>query len=371
MVNTSIILPKVNETVAVVSAHVTNTVTQNIAPVFTPDQAPLWLNILIYMQMYQWELLAAILPTIYLVIVKLFGFPLLQRWSQEVVIILYPTKAKFYKLVTEDQPYFSVKNGVYWRSNPLINVNNQPHKFMGKKGDKSKICHAEVIIDNQPALCGMTKKEHAKIQNNIEQNYNTLQIFTHAINQSVYDMKRRDSKTDELTNSDHKLKPAPRHGIWIMRNFLQHFHRHWEIIIDPNGTLYELRAVKQRQQFSISLWHTLGVTQLHIKQVEDNTQEIESATGGNNARQQLVTVPITNQFVVSQIKFVKAYQNFSANAAYRICKRMKKIEANFYYWASGSFNMVPIIVVIGAMACVGLVFYMFMGGNHSLGPMPK
>jgi len=317
------------------------------------QEVPLWANILIYMAMYQWYLLAAILPTIYLVVVKLFGFPLLQRWSQEVIIILYPTRVKFYKLVNEEQPYFGAKNGLYWRSNPLTNVNTG-HAFKPTKKDK-KICE----------LCQEAKIFHKKIETKVEHNYNTIQVFTHAINQAVYDMERRGSKTDELTNSEHKVRPIPRHGVWIMKNPIQHFHRHWEIVIDPSGKLYELRPVKQRQQFSVSLWHTLGITMLKEVQVE---KTVESEQAGGTSKQQLIALSVTNQFVVEQIAFVKEYQNFSANAAYRICKRMRKLESNFYYWASGSFNILPIIIMGGAIGCVVLVLYMFHGGG--VGPMP-
>lgn len=331
------------------------------------QEVPLWANILIYMAMYQWYLLAAILPTIYLVVVKLFGFPLLQRFSQEVIIILYPTRVKMYKLVNEEQPYFGAKNGLYWRSNPLTNV-NQSHKFTTMKGDKSGRClHILEETEEGVKTCNLTKKEHKKIENKVEHNYNTIQIFTHAINQAVYDMERRGSKTDELTNSEHKLKPIPRHGVWIMKNPLQHFHRHWEIVVDPSGKLYELRPVNQRQQFSISLWHTLGITMLKKVQVE---KQVESEQAGGTSKQQLIALSVTNQFVVEQIGFVKEYQNFSANAAYRICKRMRKLEGNFDYWASGNFNILPIIILGGAIGCVVLVLYMFHGGGPSLGPMP-
>src|ERR1700747_486733 len=110
------------------------------------SQVPLWLNILVYMTMYQWYLLATILPLTYFVLVRLFGFPLLQRWSQEIVITLYPTKAKFSKLTSQYQPYFAYKTGVYWLANPLHNVDDNP---------------------------------------------NQIHVYTHAINQPVYAMNRR------------------------------------------------------------------------------------------------------------------------------------------------------------------------------------
>lgn len=365
MVNTSIILPKVNATVQAVSEHVVNTITQTTAPVFTPEQAPLWLNILIYMQMYQWFLLAAILPTIYLVIVRLFGFPLLQRFNQEVVLVLYPTKVKFGKLVKEYNTYFMFKEGVYWQSNPLHNV-NASHKFKTNKGDKTGRCLEDL---GERGLCGLTKKEHKDISVNVDHNPNELHIVTHAINQEVCSMDRRESKITELLNGEHKIKPIKQHNVWIMRNFFQHFHRHWEIIVDPTGTWYELRAVKNRQQFSVSLWHTLGITLQRIEQVEKEVPVEEG--GGSKTMQSLTTISVTNQIITNQIKFAKEYQNFSANQVYRTCKKMGKIESKFDFWVTGATDWRPIIILAGAAACVGLVLYLLHGSSPTLGPMPK
>lgn len=365
MVNTSIILPKVNATVQAVTEHVTNTISQTAVPVFSPDQAPLWLNILIYMQMYQWELLIAILPTIYLVIVRLFGFPLLQRFNQEVVLVLYPTRVKFGKLVKEYNPYFVFKNGVYWQSTPLHNV-NQYHPFTTKKGDKSGRCLFDL---GEVGLCGLTKKQHKDISLNIRPNPNELHIVTHAINQEVCALERRDSKITELLNGEHKVKSIKSHNVWIMRNFFQHFHRHWEIIVDPTGTWYELRAVKNRQQFSVSLWHTLGVT---LQKIEEVQKEVPIEQGGGTKNvQSLTTISVTNQIITSQLKFAKEYQNFSANQAYRTCKRMGKIESKFPFWVTGQTDWRPIIILVGAAAAIGLVLYMFHGSTPTLGPMPK
>src|SRR6185437_11458887 len=329
-------------------------------------QVPLWANILIYMEMYQYYLLAAILPTIYLVIVRLFGFPLLQRFNQEVVIILYPTKAKFAKLTNNLQPYFNVKTGVYWQSNPLHNV-NQCHKFKGNKALKSDKCQEIIGVDNGiNILCSLTKKQHKHITANIQNNPNEIHIFTHAVNQEVYDMERNPAKLNELVNGDHMIKPMPKHGIWIMKNFFQHFHRHWEIIVDPDGKYYELRPVSQRQQFSVSLWHTIGVTLQRFEQVE-NEVPIE---GSSKHQQKLTTISVTNQIVKNQITFAKEWQNFSANTGYRILKRARRIESKFDFWVTGSWDLRPIIILVGAFACVGLVLYLFHGGGTTLGPMP-
>ena len=328
---------------------------------------PLWANILIYMEMYQYYLLAAILPTIYLVIVRLFGFPLLQRFNQEVVIILYPTKAKFAKLTNNFQPYFNFKNGVYWQSNALHNVNNF-HKFREDKSAKTGKCCAMFLGENnEEMLCNLTKKQHRDIRYNVRPNSNELHIVTHAVNQEVFNMTRNPAKLNELVNGDHKIKPMPGHSIWIMKNFTQHFHRHWEIVVDPEGKYYELRAVPNRQQFSVSLWHTIGVTLQRIETIEN---EIPVEVSGGS-RQKLTTVSITNQMVVSQITFAKEWQNFNANSTYRILQRTKRIENKFDNWVTGAINWMPIIVLGGAVAAIGLVIFLMHGSSPTLGPMPK
>lgn len=283
------------------------------------DQVPWWANVLVFMTEYQWYLLAGIIPTIYLVIVRLFGFPLLQRWSNEVVIMLYPTKATFGKITSQYDPYFGYKKGLYWLANPLSPVGDEP---------------------------------------------NQVHVFTHAVNQPVYAMERRNTKVDEILNNEHKVKQISRHTIWLMKKPKLHFHRHWQLIIDQTGVLYKLVPVPEKQQFNVGLYHTLGI--ILQKQVETETP-IESGEEGSK----LIHMAVTNNLVIQQMKYTQEYQNYSASHAYKICKRLSKIENNYIYWVSGSINPLLIIVLIGAIAAVGLTIFLSHGPSpESLGPMP-
>src|SRR6478736_1623039 len=84
-----------------------------------PDNAPWWLNLFIWMA-YSWQyILIAFIPAFYIAVVQLFGLPLLQRWSKEVVIILHPTTVKFGKIQDEKEPYFAKDKCLYWSATPL------------------------------------------------------------------------------------------------------------------------------------------------------------------------------------------------------------------------------------------------------------
>src|SRR5437867_11274354 len=84
-----------------------------------PDNAPWWLNLFIWMELFWYYILVGFVPAFYIAVTKLFGMPLLQRWSNEVVIMLYPTKVKFGKITQQYDPYFRYKSGVYWLADPL------------------------------------------------------------------------------------------------------------------------------------------------------------------------------------------------------------------------------------------------------------
>ena len=321
-------------------------------PVVTPETAPIGIQILIYMAMYQYYLLALILPTVYLVIVRLFGFPLLQRWKQEVAIILYPTRAKFVKIDNEYQEFFSFKEGAYWRASPISPIPYEEEIPVMRNG-------------KQVILKGGTPR----MRLNVTLPENTIHVYTHGVNQAAYDMVRRETKPDELMNTNHKVRPAKSHGIWIMKNFFKHFHKHWVIIIGPNADVYQLIPVKERQHFTLGLFHSLGI---QMQKVVENTEvqvegdvENESTSG-----QKVVLERITSQTIISKIKHVSENHNFSANTAYRLLKKMNKVERNFVMWITGAFDMRLIVVLAGAAIAVVLVLVMMHGGP-SLGPPPK
>jgi len=337
-----------------------------VVEVLDPNTAPFWLNVIIWMGVFWQYILVAFIPGFYIAITWLFGFPLLQRWQQEVVIMLYPTKVKFGKITQQYEPYFRHKKGVYWLGNPLqpIEHRSTPPKIQDKMNVIKE--RYELLVSKEQK----TKKEELEIarllrrQVRLEKQImsvspvNQIHVYTHAVNQSIYRMERRESKVDEILNNDARPKKIHGHNIWIMQNPKLHFHRHYQIIIDPSGTLYTLIPVKERQQFSIGFWHSLGVImQKEVEGIvpieEDSQREIE-VSGGRNGKQ-LIQTTITTNIILEHMKEVQDFQNFSATRAFQLLKRRARIEDNFMFWIKGTFDMRILLVIVGAVAGIALI----------------
>jgi len=347
-----------------------------VVEVLDPNTAPIWLNLIIWMGVFWQYILVAFIPGFYVAITWLFGFPLLQRWSQEVVIMLYPTKAKFGKITQQYEPYFKSKKGVYWLSNPLqpvehrstsqkvqakMNIIKERYELLASKEQKTKKEEREItrLLKQQTSL---------EKQMTIVSPINQIHVYTHAVNQSIYRMERRESKVDEILNNDPRPKKMSGHNIWIMQKPKLHFHRHYQIIIDHTGTLYTLIPVKEKQQFSIGFWHSLGVI---IQKEIETEQETELSAGGENGKQLLQTT-ITTHIVLQQMKEVQDYQNFSATRAFQLLKRRSKLEENFMHWITGSFDMRILVILLGAVAAIAMIYLFTQGSNptEAMGPAP-
>jgi len=347
-----------------------------VVEVLDPNTAPIWLNIFIWMGVFWQYILLAFIPGFYIAITWLFGFPLLQRWQQEVVIMLYPTKVKFGKITQQYEPYFRSKKGVYWLSNPLQPIEHQsiPEKLQLKM---EKIKDKYELLSKKEAPTQTEKKEMKRLlnqQTRLEKQIitvaptNQIHVYTHAVNQSIYRMERRESKVDEILNNDPSPKKMSGHNIWIMQNLKLHFHRHYQLIIDHTGTQYILVPVKERQQFSIGFWHSLGV----VLQKEIEVKEEKAVELGGQSGKQLIQTAITTHIVLQQMKEVQDYQNFSATRAHMLLKRRAKIESHFMFWITGSINPLIWIVLLGAIAAVAMIIFFGSGGSieDKMGPPP-
>jgi len=347
-----------------------------VVEILDPNTVPIWLNIFIWMGVFWQYILIGFIPGFYVAITWLFGFPLLQRWHQEVVIMLYPTKVKFGKITQQYEPYFKSKKGVYWLSNPLQPFEHRsvPEKIQAKM-DKIKERYELLAAREQKTKSESKEMERLlKQQTSLEKKnvyvkpVNQLHVYTHAVNQSIYRMERRETKVDEILNNDPKPRKMSNHNIWIMQSPKLHFHRHWQLIIDHTGTLYTLIPVKDRQQFSIGFWHSLGVILQKEVEVEEQT---EVSVGGGKGKQ-LIQTTITTHIVLQQMKEVQDYQNFSATRAYMLLKRRSKIEERFMSWIMGNFDMRVLVILLGAVAAIGLILYFMTGTNtqDAMGPPP-
>lgn len=338
-----------------------------VTEMLTMDNAPLWLNVFIWMATFWWYILIGFVPAFYIAVAKLFGMPLLQRWSNEVVIMLYPSKVKFGKITQQMEPYFGYKKGIYWMDRPL---QPKPYEEMTSK-HKPKLDalreRYEILLKQEVK----TKKEENEMKSILKQQsriqrkvlsvnpINQLHIYTHAVNQPIYNMERRTSKVDEILNNEPNPKKIPNHGIWLLQNPRLHFHRHYQLVINPEATEYVLVPVKERQQFSIGFWHSIGIEMLERVETQN---EIESESGG--AGPQLISKKITTNVVLQKMKYVQDYQNFSASRAYMLLKRRSRIESpyGFLLWIKGDIDP-RIFLLIGGMVGVVAAMYLFLHGG--------
>lgn len=342
-----------------------------------PDNAPWWLNFFIWMAFsWQWILIGFV-PTFYIAIAKLFGMPILQRWSNEVVVILYPSKIKFGKIKEQGEPYFRKGKYVYWYDQPLQPMPyDTPYEELPVKVQE-KLAKLKEKYNVLSEKKGRTKKDEKEMKNLVKQGdklialglnvkpINQLHIYTHAVNQPIYKMERRESKVDEILNNAAKLKNIPGHGIWLLQNPRLHFHRHYQILVHPDGT-YQIIPVKDRQQFSIGFWHSLGII---VQREVEQEKEVDMSTGQTNGKQLVQTV-VTTHVVLQQMKQVQDFQNYSASRAFMILKRRAKLEDNFSFWIQGSINPVVWIALIGMVGAVAAIFMLFHGGGGSAPPTP-
>ena len=331
------------------------------------------------MATFWWYILVGFVPAFYIAVAKLFGMPILQRWSQEVVIILKPSKVQFGKINNQMEPYIIKGKGLYWLDQPLAPKEYQTpiEELPGKVQQRlEKMKERYNVLAEKK---GRTKKDDLEMSKLLKSAdriiafnslrvdpKNQLHIFTQPINQPVNNMDRRQSKVNELLNNDANIKPIPNHGIWLLQNPRLHFHRHWEVLVHEDST-YQLIPVKQRQQFGIGFWHSLGIRMLKKVETEEQ-QEMENSSGGKGP--QLMQTVITTHTVIQQMKSIQEYQNYSASRAFSILKHRSKIESpyGFKMWVEGSFDMRIILLLAGMLAGVGAIFLLLHGGGSPAPP---
>lgn len=341
-----------------------------------PDNAPWWLNLFIWMATFWWYILVGFVPAFYIAVAKLFGMPLLQRWSNEVVIMLYPTKVKFGKIKEQYEPYIKHGKGVYWLDSPLSPEVYQEldpkleEKLVKLKAQYDELAKPENETPNKEKLMKRLLIRQKLIKKKVVtvDPRNSIHIFTHAVNQPIYKMDRRQSKVDEILHNEANPKKIAGHGVWLMQNPKLHFHRHFQLFIDPTGSLYKLVPVKERQQFSIGFWHSLGIVMQKEVEIEEQ-KELDGSTS-KAAGKQLIGTVVTTHIVLEQMKVVQDYQNFSASRAFKLLQRRAKLESpyGFNAWIQGSFDVRILLLLAGMVGVVAVIFLMFHGGGGSTTP---
>src|SRR6185312_14732508 len=187
-----------------------------------PDNAPWWLNLFIWMATFWWYILVGFVPAFYIAVAKLFGMPILQRWSNEVVIILKPSKVQFGKISNQMEPYIIKGKGLYWLDQPLAPKEYQTpiEELPPKVQDKIELLKQRYAVLSEKK--GRTKKDELEMKKLVKKadriiSFNSLRVeprnqihvFTQPINQEVNSMDRRQSKVNEILNNDANIKPIP------------------------------------------------------------------------------------------------------------------------------------------------------------------
>lgn len=341
-----------------------------VTEILWPDNAPWWLNLFIWMA-YSWQyILIGFVPAFYIAVVQLFGFPLLQRWSKEVVIILHPTKVKFGKIEDEKEPYFAKDKCLYWSATPL-----QPEMTTKDQTILEQLTELRAKYETLSKETPKTKKTEnemkkiLKMEKRLEKQafeirpINQIQIFTQSINQAIYEPERIPTKATDLLAYESKIKSIKKHGIWIMQNPKAHFHRHYKIIVNETGDVYKLIPVKERQQFGIGFWHSLGIEML--KKIEIREDQNEHSSGGSTTRMALISEKITTSTITMQVKALKQNQNFSSSKCYRYLEARRKTEYTFPLKLLGLWD-VRVILALGGMIGAIVVLFLFMHGNGNI-----
>ena len=341
-----------------------------------PDNAPWWLNLFIWMA-FSWQyILIGFVPAFYIAIVKLFGFPLHQRWAQEVVIMVYSNKVKFHKINEQFEPYFRRGKGIYWLSAKPLQP--EEHEVVSPRYEKilvkiqeryETLAKKEEKTEKEKKEMGSLLKQQIQYEKRklVTKPLNTLHIYTHAVNQPVYDMIRRTTKTDEVLFDNPKLKSIKSHGIWLMQNPKIHFHRHYMLLVNPENTAYKLIPVKERQQFAIGFWHSIGISLTSWTETETTMKDGEGSglVGQVGQKQkQLLLYPVTTHMVLQQMKAVQQYHNFSASRAYNILKLRASADDDGIALLTGKMTksqFLMLAVMIGGVSAIALMMYYFHG----------
>ena len=363
--------------------HIANATVQAITPVVTqsvptlqPDSAPLWLDVFIWMALFWQWILIGFIPAFYVAVVKLFGMPLLQRWKTDVVIILYPNKVKFGKFKEQFDPYFKDGKGVYW-SDDVISPKSfeTPYEELSPKlltkleSLKQKyvvILNKEVKTKEDEKMMKVLLKQADKIVAHglSVKPINDIHVFSHAVNQELTSNTRRQTKIDEILNNNANPKKLPSHGIWIMQNPRLHFHRHYQLIISidkEEKKTYILKPVKDRQQFGIGFWHSLGV-EINREVEGEHEEEVESSSGGS--QKQIISTTLTKTVILQTTAVFQHDQNMSASRAFMLLAHRAKNENKFTgveAMITGRFDVRILLLLAGMLGVVGMLFLLLHG----------
>lgn len=287
----------------------------------------LFLDILIYLDIYGIYILVALVPASYYIWLKIFSFPLITRKSHELLLLITPEKLVIKKIKSRLYPFFAFRKGLYWFSKPFDDVdsNNQFH------------------------------------------------VYIEGINQSLGDLDedgnlvRRKNKIDELTTNTEKINEITGHSVKIPRNIKGHMTRHWQIVIDPVSHKLQITPTDKPQSLKYSFYHTVGIA-LQTTVTTEKHEELENESGGNN--QKLILTSLTTQVIINKIKHIQEYKYFSSFSAYTLLRKIRRANFNFVRWVLGSIDPRLLILLIMVFGGIALVYFGMKAFTPDIGEMP-
>lgn len=281
------------------------------------DFFEIFINILIYINLY-WYIIPLIFGIgLYYVFIKIFTFPLASNKGHEFVIIARPENVEIKKVSNRYYPFFEFKKGMYWFSTPCNDVRS----------------------------------------------LNKYHVYIEGLNQDVTAMERREGKLGDMMQTKLTTKQLKKHQVLLPKLIKEHLNQHFSITVDPIKKLAQITPTNQKQPFKVSLYHTIGIYIQEQQQVEEE-KEVEGSNSG------MVLTAITTESVITQIKHIQSYSYFSSSSAHTLYKKIRKIDENFITWVKGAMDpkILATMVLLMAAIAVPIIWMLFM--KPDIGEMP-
>lgn len=292
--------------------------------VFVSDS---WLlNFIVFLNLYWYVAAGAFFPAVYYIFLKIFTFPLITRKAHEFVLVMSPESVKIKKITARLAPFFYHNKNAYWFDSPSQDVNS----------------------------------------------LNKYNIYIEGINQSITHGEKHPDKVHDILKEIYVPKQISTHKILFPTRLKEHLNRHFVLIVSANGQFIDIQPVKERQPLRVSFYHTLGVYLQKTIQAQEEPLEEQTSAGSQN-EQKLQLVRITTQSVLEQIKFAAQYRYYNSHYSYLLSKKVQRMEKNFMFWVRGSIDpkiIISLIILMGTVAGIVAIMYMFGNPKMMLGPMP-
>lgn len=283
-----------------------------------------------------------------LYIIRYFAFPLLTRNPNELVLMIGPSRVKFYRVTQQMIPFFTLKKGAYWfgeggevtvRKSAVSKIKIYKHDPLGAIFKKKAMI--EPIKEEKP--------DDSKPQyETLPYTRNRLHVYVTAINQEIDELERIDTKVSDVKTHYVPVKQIARHAVQLPPGMLA-FHRNWVLTIDQSTGERYLEPTKLKQPLKVNFFVRLGIILLPA-------QKIAVQTTNPDARQQTVTV----QMVEQEIGSIEKNSNYNATFTYENLKMQRLLHSGKWMRKlMGQIDIRPILIMMGAVGAIILMFYLY------------